>query len=139
MKSYEWFKSFDTGNTVIDAQHRELLERINQLATLVGEGKGKDASDKCQEIQQLLNDHFAEEEDILRAAEFSHLDDHLESHMNTTGRFSHVCSSCDKACLDNRAGPCIQDMTTIIIHHILGDDMKFKSFLQIKGLANQTY
>ena len=35
----------------------------------------------------------------------------------------------------NRAGPCIMDMTSILIFHFLHGDMDFKSFLQTKDMS----
>ena len=39
MKPHEWKKSFETGNAVIDAQHRKLVASLNNISTLIGEGK----------------------------------------------------------------------------------------------------
>ena len=139
MQSFKWMKSFDTGNAVIDGQHRELMECVNELAALMGEGKGKEVHATCQKLRRLLDAHCADEEGILRDAEFPRLDDHLVSHAEITARFSHICTSCLEVCKDNRAGPCVMDMTSALLYHFLHGDMDFKSFLQTKGLAKNSH
>ena len=139
MASFQWMESFDTGNAVIDGQRQELMECLSELAAIVGEGKAEKVHAKCLELRGLLDAHFVYEEDILREAAYPRLDDHLYSHRKTTARLSHVCTKCLEACKDNLAGPCIMDMTTILIHDFLHEDMDLKSFLQTKGLANNSH
>lgn len=138
IKSFEWLKTLDTGNAVIDAQHRELMEYLKKLAAFVGEGKGQEAHSTCQELRQLLDAHFASEEDILRNGEFPLLDNHLVSHLKTTGQFSNVFSSCLDVCKESRAGPCLVEIASIFLNHF-HEDKKFKFFLQTAGLANNNH
>ncbi len=139
MQSLKWFRSFDTGNAVIDNQHQGLVECLNEMMALMDEGKGKKVHTKCLEFRRLLDAHHADEESILRDAEYPRLNDHLVSHGETKERFNYVFTSCSEVCKDNRADPCLIDMNSILIRHLLQADMDFKSFLQTKGLANNNH
>ena len=139
MKSIKWPKSFNTGNAIIDSQHKRLLECVDELAALIGDGTGKEVHAKCQELQQLVDAHSADEEAILRDAEFPRFEDHLDLHEESTTQFRQLCQSCGEACLKDKAGPCIPDITTVLIEHILRGDLDFKSFLHSKGLATDPH
>lgn len=136
MHLIQWTKAFDTGNAVIDSQHRELIECLNEMMTSVSEGKGGKVYAACKKLQGLLDAHFEDEEAILRDADFPDLSGHAASHAVTTERFNLVCATCGEACKDNRAGPCIPDMTFLLFDHFVRGDLLFKSFLQVKGLAS---
>ncbi len=136
MESLGWLKSFETGNAVIDGQHRELLACLKEIATLMGEAKGEETHAKCQELQRLIETHFAAEESLLHESRFSRLDAHIASHRETAKDFEHICTSCKSACKDNCAGPCLPEMAVLLVSHFLHGDLDFKSFLQVKGLAN---
>ena len=40
MSRYELTKDLETGNPIIDKEHRELLQAVNKLLVACGEGKG---------------------------------------------------------------------------------------------------
>ena len=40
-KKYELTKDLETGNWIIDNEHRELLQAVNKLLDACGEGKGR--------------------------------------------------------------------------------------------------
>ena len=135
MQPLVWMKSFDTGNADIDSQHRSLMDCVSRLAGLISDGKGKEAYDECLKFRRLLDDHFADEEEILRDSRFPRLDDHLILHSETATQFNNVYTSCQETCKHNKAGPCVVEMTASLMHHLLHGDMDFKSFLETKGLS----
>ena len=38
---YEFTKKLETGNAIIDKEHRELFQTVNKLLEACGEGKGR--------------------------------------------------------------------------------------------------
>ena len=139
MQSIEWRKSFETGNPVIDGQHRELMACLGEVMAFMNSGKGEKAYAACQNLRRLIEAHLSDEEDILRKAEFPRLAVHLASHEEIREHLNTVFSTCLEACRDNCAGPCIQDLAAVFTHHFLDGDLDFKFFLQAKGLANDSH
>lgn len=39
--AYKWTPDLETGNSLIDGQHKELIEAINKLLDACGNGKGR--------------------------------------------------------------------------------------------------
>jgi len=61
--AYAWNKNLETGNAKIDAQHKELIQAVNELLDACSSGKGRN---KIEETSKFLLDytkrHFADEE-----------------------------------------------------------------------------
>ena len=61
--TYTWNKDLETGNPMIDRQHKQLISCINDLLDACSQGKGRD---KILETMQFLQDytikHFGDEE-----------------------------------------------------------------------------
>ncbi len=136
MKPPEWKPSFETGNAVIDAQHRELVESLNKVSALIDEGQGKAAFATCNEFRELTRKHFEEEVKILREAEFPRLKTHLKEHKKFLGKVEEVFSGCGATCKDGISCPFIEDLSFMTLDHIVRNDLDFKSHLQTKNLAD---
>ncbi len=136
MKLPEWKKSFETGNAVIDAQHRELVDSLNKISALIGEGKGTQAFAECLTFRKLTRNHFDEEEEILRGAEFPRLKSHLVAHKKSLEQFEEIFSGCGNICKESDPCPCREDLSFLTLDHIVRNDLDFKSYLQTRNLAN---
>jgi hemerythrin-like metal-binding protein len=136
MQPIEWSSSFETGNPVIDGQHRELLACLGEIVALMSRGNGERTYAECLNFRRLFEAHFSDEERILSKAEFSRLPVHVASHEEIREYLNTLFSTCLEACRGNCAGPCMPDLASVMIHHFLDGDLDFKSFLQAKGLAN---
>jgi len=76
-----WHASYASGNAVIDAQHRGLIDDANQLLAAIISGQARE--DVAGLIDRLLADvavHFADEEAIIAAAGFPELAAHASLH-----------------------------------------------------------
>jgi len=136
MSGIKWLKSFDTGNEVIDRRHRQLMGRLNEMEAHFDEGAGGEALDACHQFRAQIRDHFSDEEDLLRAAGFARLDDHIASHNKTQETIDQVTSNCGEACINSGSNACIKELGVILLEHFVRGDLDFKSHLQTKNLAN---
>jgi len=136
MKLHQWKTSFETGNAVIDAQHRELVESLKTISTLIGEGKGKQAFAECLTFRELTRNHFTYESKILHEAEFPRLETHLEDHKTALGKLEEIFSDCGMICKESVPCPCMEDLSFVTVDHIVRNDLDFKSHLQTKNLAD---
>ena len=135
MPSIQWSKSYDTGNEVVDRHHRRLMARVNKMEALIDKGNGGEAIGSCHKLRVEIRDHFAEEEDLLKAAEFPRLDDHVASHDKTQEKINQVISNCGEACINSGSSACVNELGLILLDHFVRDDLDFKSHLQTKHLA----
>lgn len=70
-----------TGNATIDAQHKELFDRIERFMNTVENGGGKvDAVNMLGYLMEYTNFHFSAEENLQKAASYPELDKHLVKH-----------------------------------------------------------
>jgi len=77
----EWNDSYLVGVDLIDEQHKELFNRINDLISANKENEGKD---KIIETIEFLEDytvkHFQDEEELQQKHEYPHYDTHKDLH-----------------------------------------------------------
>ena len=134
-KTFQWRDSFETGHPVIDEQHRGLVECLQAIPELHAEQKGAEALEQCKTFRELLDRHFAEEEDILEEAKFPRLAEHLASHKDTRDRIHKVFTECGEVCTKPGEIPCVDNLAFFLFDHFLRGDLDFKSFLQTRNLT----
>ena len=81
MPLIEWKDEFNTGVAEVDAEHRELIELINELhASAVGNGSWDAIIDFLGEIYARISAHFALEEKIMLEQRYDQYEDHKADH-----------------------------------------------------------
>lgn len=93
----EWNEDLAVGVYIIDDQHKELFNRINNLLEACNLGKGKDTVD---EIIKFLEDyvvsHFGEEEEIMKKHDYPYYQQHKEQHEQFVEQFSQLKNKLEK-------------------------------------------
>ena len=81
MPLYMWDKSLEVGNQLIDEQHRQLIDALNNFLTAHDEKK---SNDELKKSLNFLNDytikHFFEEEQLQRKYEYPDYENHKKLH-----------------------------------------------------------
>lgn len=79
--SIEFDKTLETGNDLIDTQHKELIARVNKLTTDGVVGKEKNVAVQTLDFLMDYTDfHFTAEEKLQAEHSFPLLDAHKEQH-----------------------------------------------------------
>ena len=79
--AYSWDKSLETGNTAIDAQHKSLINAINDLLAACGEGKGRGEVAKTLDfLQNYVIKHFGDEEKLQIKSNYPDYKEHRKKH-----------------------------------------------------------
>lgn len=77
----EWRESLSIGVNAIDGQHKELLQRFDQLLSACKDGKG---IDELKGLLDFLSDyvftHFWDEEEIQRKHQYPGYEEHKKQH-----------------------------------------------------------
>jgi len=136
MVALEWLDTFEIGLREIDDDHREML-RIMRDVKSAGEARDRDA---CIRLLDALIDfsksHFAREEKILREIEFPSTDVHEAYHADLLERADVVKEACKAIRSDRDFKGCCEEMFGFLIDDVIAGDMKIKSFLQARGIAD---
>ena len=83
----EWGPAWLTGNAVIDADHKMLVQYVNELSHAMHAGEGRNvAADILAKLVQYTRDHFAREEVIWRDGGLSSLAQHQKTHADLVGK-----------------------------------------------------
>lgn len=124
-----WKNSWNSGNPVIDAQHRELIEMGNRLTLLT-----VSASDPLQVSEQIdhliahVAKHFADEENILEEVRFPDLEKHRAIHK---GLLRGAARAVDDLRSKKTQTPIALSflVTDLVVEHMEKEDSKFFSFV----------
>lgn len=82
-----WMESYSVSDDTIDAEHRRLLDIINDLYAEKATGRGSDAlAGILDQLEEYTRSHFAHEEDVLRECSYPQYDDHKRLHDEMVSR-----------------------------------------------------
>ncbi len=79
--AYQFTKDLETGNALIDREHRELFDAINALLDACGKGQGRNELTKtAQFLQNYTAKHFSDEEQIQKQSNYPGFSQHKGYH-----------------------------------------------------------
>jgi hemerythrin len=131
----QWDAKYEVGIRMVDEQHKELVDKINELQTAMREGKGRD---KISAIVNFLGGyalkHFATEESLMRLHNYPHMARHVQHHEDFKADFARLqqdFSSDIKASL--LAIEVQKRLSDWLLHHIQKVDKETAHYLALKG------
>lgn len=130
--SYTWSSTLETGNTIIDAQHKALFTAVNNFSDAYRNGKG------TAEIERTLGflvdysiQHFHDEEELQKKYNFPHYARHRQDHMafqkTVLGLVSRFKEEGPTDALMDEIYVTIGDW---LLHHIKSDDFVLAAFIR---------
>ena len=134
MATMSWKDEYSVGVAEIDAQHKKLIELINELDGAMSKGQGKEALEKV--LGQLISycaGHFALEEKYFDKYGYPDAADHVDKHNKMTAKVLALQK-------DFRAGKVTITFDVMdflkkwLDKHIMGTDKKYGPFLNSKGV-----
>ena len=135
MEPIQWSEKFSVGVKELDEQHQQLIKMLNHLISTreSTDTHSETISDVLQEMTQYAQKHFKTEESLLKQYGYPGLEQQKEEHL--AYRLKTVDFS-DATMLSIDAVPQIllNYLFDWWIHHILNEDMKYKSFFANKGV-----
>lgn len=140
-----WTTSFEIGHPLLDQQHKELLGMLDDLDGNLhgsdertggtGGAEGEKSLAACKKFRRLVRKHSADEEDILQQADFPELGRHKEDHNRLIKQIEGIFEGCGEICMHGNVDTCLEELTHLMLDHIIRHDLSFKSHLQTKKLA----
>ncbi|MDR2070847.1 MAG: hemerythrin family protein [Treponema sp.] len=78
---YFWNQTLETGYPIIDSQHKQLFEAINNLIRTCEQGKGKDELKKSLDfLTDYTIKHFFDEEQLQQQYKYPDFENHKQYH-----------------------------------------------------------
>ena len=132
MEKWEWSSRLETGIELIDEQHRELFEMIDQLELAIYSGS---ASHELKSIFEYLNSYIAEhleaEERLLRECNYPDFEKHAEEHDKFRKSIAEMSASYKKNGGDNYLALDVdKHLRKWWENHILKMDMAYIPFVR---------
>ncbi len=130
---YELTKDLETGNSIIDHEHRELFRAVNQLMDSCSKGQGRAMiMPSIQFLLGYVDKHFSHEEQLQQSTRYPGLAPHKAFHTEYKKKLREIMAQIPEA------GPSVVDLgklnrhVAVLINHIRIEDKKLGAFLQSK-------
>lgn len=130
---YEVTKDLETGNLLIDSEHRQLFQAVNTLMEACSAGKGREkVPSTCRFLEEYVIKHFGDEENLQKKHQYSAYASHRQFHGEYAKNLNKVCREIEKD------GPTISALSKlnqhigVLINHIRTEDKKLAEFLKGK-------
>lgn len=130
---YELTKELETGNVIIDNEHRELFKAVNNIIDACSKGKGRDiTAPAIKFLLEYVDKHFAHEEQLQRDNKYPDMAAHKAFHESYKKQLKEIASQIPAN------NPTIADLAklnghlAVLINHIRIEDKKLGNFLKQK-------
>ncbi len=130
MSKYEFTKKLETGNAIIDKEHRELIQAVNKLMEACSQGKGRTSMDETIKfLNNYVNQHFSHEEQLQKQSGYPGIAPHKAFHEKYKQTLKEITARISKS------GPTIVELgklnghISVLISHISTEDKKLGAFL----------
>ncbi|MCP5162840.1 MAG: bacteriohemerythrin [Hahellaceae bacterium] len=129
-----WRDEYSVGIASIDAEHKKLLNLINQLQTAslyyTGEDFDKDA---LNEVIEYTKYHFANEEKLMETHGYPTCESHKQEHRRMAEKVMSMVKAYEEDS-DKTIDELLNFLKQWLIRHINGTDKEYSEFLRSKGV-----
>ncbi len=132
MPQIQWSANYAIGVKEIDAQHQELVNKLNELLEACAQGKGKEAINGMVDfLGEYVSFHFATDERFIKQSNYPEAPYHIQEHRN----FVQTVEKLKEQIAQETIGPGTvvtvnRTVTDWLINHILKVDTKLGTFLK---------
>lgn len=135
MALFDWKPEYSVEIASIDAQHKKLVDFINELHDAMRAGKGAEALGKVLKgLVDYTKNHFAAEEKLMAEHGYADLAAHKAEHEALLEKVGEVTAKFEQS---KGSGLTIDVMNFLrdwLTKHILGTDRKYSAHLKAKGV-----
>lgn len=128
---FSWSEDLSCGNETVDADHKEMLQRINSLYTAIKGSKEADVVSRMyRELKDYTVQHFSEEEAVMAGFNYPDLEAHKKEHADFVNRVEKSYEDYVSAPSEYASVELIGLLASLWQKHIGSTDKKFASFMQ---------
>ncbi|MGB0681632.1 MAG: bacteriohemerythrin [Magnetovibrionaceae bacterium] len=126
----KWRDEYATGNSVIDFDHKMLINMINDLESRIACGaKRKEIAHVFDQLASYVDKHFAREEGIFMPTEYPYKEEHLSKHQEITKTVGDIVTLYKKSPKEVDLQKVLAFLMTWLNQHILKTDMGYAAYL----------
>jgi hemerythrin len=135
METVTWSENFSVGVRELDQQHQQLIKLLNRLISAQGtiSTHSETISDILMEMTRYAQTHFKAEERLMKAYGYPGLEEQKKQHRNFR-RKTVDFSTATTLGIDQIPEALLEYLADWLTHHILEDDMAYRSFFKDKGV-----
>lgn len=131
---YEVTPELETGNELIDSEHRTLFEAINDLMDACSMGRGRDQIGQTAEfLADYVDKHFADEEELQKKNRYPHYAQHHLFHVKYKQKIRELAENIRMQGASVKSLSEINTQASILINHIRQEDKRLAKFIRSSG------
>ena len=131
---YELTKDLETGNGIIDGEHRQLFAAVNSLMDACAQGRGRATIEPTMNfLLNYVDTHFAHEEELHKKSGFENFEAHRQFHITYTKKLRELAAAIQVS------APTVSDLNNLnqhialLVNHIRSTDKKLGAYLNSKA------
>lgn len=129
MAYIDWDQNFSVGNSVLDTQHRALVDIVNELHEAMNSGKGKEAlAHVYDSLVEYVEMHFRTEELLFNASNYPEKKVHIREHKKMMEEAKEFKDMFD----DGEKFLTLETLNLVkewVVHHIKETDMGYREYI----------
>lgn len=133
--AFIWTKDLETGNTLIDQEHKQLFEAINSLLNACNAGKGRAELEKTTKfLYDYTTKHFSDEEKLQVQYQYPDYTNHRQYHESFKKVVAEISAQL------KTEGPTValvgkvnSSITGWLLNHIKKEDVKVAAHIKQKN------
>ncbi len=138
MALINWSDELSVNISIIDQQHKKLVEIINEFHDAMVSQQSKEPMGKLfNSLIEYTATHFTTEEDLFKEHSYPHTDEHKREHRELAARVAEMKDRFDsgRILLSLEVMNFLRDWLTT---HIQGDDKKYAKYLEENSIKVST-
>ncbi len=129
-----WNEEYSVGISVLDEDHKRLLNLINQLQTAAHYHTSDEYEQEAFDaLLDYTKGHFQREEELMEKHGFPGLEAHRQQHQAMIAEVNQLVAAYQRD-RDATIEGTIRYLQTWLLHHINGTDKEYSTFLNDKGV-----
>ena len=135
MELVQWSEKFSVGVKELDEQHQQLIKLLNLLISTQGTAntRSETISDTLMAMTRYAQAHFQAEEKLMEDYGFPGLEEQKIQHRDFRKK-TVAFSTATYYGIDHVPEALLEYLVEWWVHHILEDDMAYRSFFKDKGV-----
>lgn len=136
MVKLDWLDSFSIGIEAIDNDHKQILKIMRDVRAAIHEKEFDRCTALLNDLVDVGTGHFVREEQYLAKVNYPYIEEHIRYHEDLLLKVKAVKSICLKPEDPGHIEQCFNGMAEFLIDDIIAGDLKFKSFLEARGIIS---
>jgi hemerythrin-like metal-binding protein len=135
MTFFKWNQSYESGNDIMDGDHKILVQMINDLYVEMAKGDGKKIVNSIvNSLVDYSKNHFRREEKLMKAFSYDGFAKHEAEHDEFIAKVSHFLKNINSDSITVDVAGFLKDWLS---NHILTSDKKFACYLDFKKTSDR--